>query len=1109
MISKFFIDRPIFAAVLSILILTLGLVSITQLPIARFPEITPPTVQVTANYPGANAETVAEALAAPIEQELSGAKNLLYFQSFCANNGGLNMVVTFEVGSDLDLAAVEVQNRLKRAEPRLPQETLRQGITITKTSSNLLLVVSLKSTNPEHDGLFLSNYATLNILDTVKRVKGVGDASVFGANDYSMRIWLNPDLVASKGLSMADISAAIREQNGVYAAGRIGAEPSAASVDFTIPVVTRGRLQTVEEFENIILRANPDGSFLYLKDVGRVELSAQSFDLKGRQDGQENALMLVYLKSGANALETNNLLRKTLDDLSKNFPDKVFYETPYDTTPFVQIAIEEVVHTLFEALFLVALVVLLFLGTWRATLIPLLAVPVAIIGTFTGILVLGFSINTLTLFGLVLAIGIVVDDAIIVVENVERIMHDEGLLPREATIKAMNQVTGPIIAIVLVLTSVFLPVAFLGGLTGEIYKQFAITIAISVLISGIVALTLSPALCALLLKRNDKKLLPFRVFDSVFTYFTGHYASAIRLSIRLGFITILLFAGMLYLTYDLYKKVPTGFIPTEDQGYFIVAVILPPGSSLERTKAVMAEVEEFQLAQPEVEHTVSLAGLDFLAGRSSSTSAGVMFVRLKDWDERKKPEEQVDALIGRTFGKFGGLKEGIVVALNPPAVQGLGIRAGFEYQLQDRTGGDIRDLAKIADQLTAEANDKTKHPELDEVRGLFNVNNPQLYIDVDRERAKVLGVSITDLYDTLQVLMGSLYVNDFVKYGRIYRVQMQADAAYRESPESVSRVYVRSKNGDMVPIAGLIDMKFQAGPSVISRFNAVPSVQFTGAPGKGYSTGDTIRVMEEISSKVLPKGYTYEWSGASFQEITAGNQAPYLVLFGLFIVFLVLSAQYEKWSLPFAVLLGIPSGAFGALLAVYIRGLANDIYFQVGLLTLIGLAAKNAILIVEFSSVLRDSGMSILDAAVEAARVRLRPFIMTSLAFILGVTPLVLSTGAGAAGRHSIGTCVMGGMLAATFLDMFFVPLFFVMVQWTSEHLGGSRKRAHHGAPISTSYDHVRTMEIPAAHDHQNNSSSTNNHRSDQSNERLTPQPASEQVGDAEDNEETKPPFTT
>lgn len=1074
MISKFFIERPIFAAVLSILILTFGLVSMFRLPIARFPEITPPTVQVTANYPGANAETVAEALAAPIEKELSGTKNLLYFQSFCANDGGLNITVTFEVGTDLDIAAVEVQNRIKRAEPRLPQESLRQGIIVNQSSTNLLLVTTLNSKNPEHDGLYLSNYATLNMLDTLKRVEGVGEATVFGAADYSMRVWLNPDLVASKRLSVQDISAAIREQNGVYAAGRIGAEPSDVPGEITLPVVTRGRLQTVEEFEDIILRAEPDGTFLYLKDVGRVELASQSYDLSGRLDGENTALIIFYLKSGGNALETNKLILKSMEELSKSFPEGVYYQLPYDTTPFVKIAIKEVVKTLLEAIALVTLVVLLFLGTWRATLIPLLAVPVAIIGTFTGILILDFSINTLTLFGLVLAIGIVVDDAIIVVENVERIMHDEGLPPKEATIKAMNQVTGPIIAIVLVLTSVFLPVAFLGGLTGEIYKQFAITIAISVLISGIVALTLSPALCALLLRKNEKKLLPFRLFDSAFTFFTGIYAKLIRFSIRLGIVTFLLFLGMLYLTYDLYKRVPSGFIPLEDQGYFIVATILPPGSSLARTNAVMKEVIDFQLSQPEVEHVVSFGGLDFLAGRTTSTSAGIMFVRLKDWDQRKGKDQHVDAMIGRTFAKFGAYKEAIIYPLNPPAVQGLGIRAGFEYQLQDRSGKDIRELADVVDKLAAAA---AARPELVGVNGQFSVRQPQLHIEVDRKRAKVLGVSITDIYDTLQVMMGSLYVNDFVKFGRIYRVQMQADAAYRDSPEAITRVYVRSKTGDMVPLSGLIDLQFQSGPSVVSRFNGVPSVQFTGSPAPGKSTGDTIRIMEELS-KDLPKGYSFEWSGASYQEIKAGNQAPYLVIFGLFIVFLVLAAQYEKWSLPFAVLLGIPSGAFGALLAVWLRGIDNDIYFQVGLLTLIGLAAKNAILIVEFSSVLRDSGMTILNAAVEAARVRLRPFIMTSLAFILGVTPLVISEGAGAAGRHSIGTCVMGGMLAATFLDMFFVPLFFYMVQWTSERFGGSTKRAHHAEAILTTHSSVAVEKVDLTEKAEPVAEMTNDHAS-------------------------------
>ena len=1051
MISKFFIDRPIFASVLSILIFIIGLASIVSLPIAHFPEITPPTVQISAVYPGANAETVAESLAAPIEQELSGANNLLYFQSYSSNDGSLRVTATFEIGSNIDLNAVEVQNRMKRAEPRLPQEAIRQGITVTKSSTNMLLVAAVKSTNPHHDNLFLSNYATINMLDTIRRVPGIGDATVFGGADYSMRIWINPDLLSSKGLTITDVSEAIREQNGLYAAGRIGAAPTDEPVELTIPVVTKGRLQSPEDFKKIILRANPDGTFLYLEDVARVELSSQSFDLIGRQDGVPTTFILTYLKPGGNALQTARDVISTLDQLKANFPEGMRYEVPYDTTPFIRIAIEEVAKTFGEAIGLVTLVVLLFLGTWRATLIPLLAVPVAIIGTFSGMLLLGFSINSLTLFGLVLAIGIVVDDAILVVENVERIMHEEHLPVREATIRAMEQVSGPIIAIVLVLCSVFLPVGFLGGLTGELYRQFAVTIAISVFISGVVALTLSPALCTLLLKPQQKKMFIFRWFDSAFEWFTRGYSKAIREMIRFGIVTMCIFGVMLYMTWHLFQKRPSGFIPQEDQGYLIVAVSLPPGASMSRTLEVVKDVEDFMKAQPEVRNVVALVGMDLLAGFSPSTNGAVMFVPLKPWDQRPGPQHHVDAIVGRAFAKFGGMKEGFALFINPPPVQGLGFRSGFEYQLENRAGDSPAGLAAQTNKLIGaisamEADGKTpKHPQISRPNGIFNVALPQLYVDLDLERTKLRGVPVNTVYTTLQALLGSLYINDFVKFGRIYRVQIQADAPYRKSADVIGKLYVKNVRGEMVPVSELVTTRMQAGPNVISRFNGFPSVQITGETGQGYSSGEAIKVMEEISKKTLDPGYAFEWSGSSYQEIRAGKQAPYIIAFGLLIVFLVLCGLYERWSLPVAVMLGIPSGAFGAILAITLRGIPKDIYFQVGLLTLIGLAAKNAILIVEYSAVLKESGMATVEAAVEAARVRLRPFIMTSMAFVLGVTPLVIAEGAGAAGRHSIGTGVIGGMIAATFLDMFFVPLFFVIVQWLSETR--SRWRKMRGLP--------------------------------------------------------------
>lgn len=1030
MLSRFFIDRPVFASVVSIIIALCGLISISMLPIEQSPEITPPTVDIAARYPGANAEVVAESVATPIEQELSGIEHLLYYQSQSSNDGSLTITLTFEIGCDLDIAAVETQNRLKRAEPRLPQEVIRQGISVNKRSNNILAVVALNSTNPAHDDLFLSNYATINLLDAMKRVPGVGDALLFGGKDYSMRIWVDPYKVSSRGLTITEVADAIREENGLYAAGRIGAPPNTGQVEFTIPVITRNRLDDPGEFENIILKSLPDGSTVRVRDVGRVELGALSYDAFGRLNGKPTTFILIFLQPGANSLNTIIGLQTELDRLKSAFPEGVSYDIPFNTTKYVRVSIEEVLKTFLEATALVVLVVFVFLGSWRATIIPLLAIPVAIIGTFTGMLIFGFSINTLTLFGLVLAIGIVVDDAIVVVENVERIMHEERLPVREATIKAMEQVTGPVIAIVLVLSAVYLPVAFLGGITGVMYRQFGITIAISVMISGLVALTLSPAMCRLLLRPSHNKIFLFRWFDQAFAGITRAYTSTVRLFIRFGAIAIVLFAVLLWATYDLFQRVPDAFIPQEDQGYFLVVAALPQGASLERTSAVMHTVEEFLLKQPEIEKVVTLGGQDFLAGRSPSTSAGAMFVNLKDWSERRSPGSHVNALVGRVFGAFGNFKEATILAFNPPAIRGLGVRAGFELELEGRGTSDIRQLGATSDAFLAELR---KDPMLTAVSGVLNMNQPQLYLDVDRERAKALGLPINRVYDSLQAYLGALYVNDFNKYGRIYRVQVQAEPYYRAKPEDIRRIYVRNTYGEMVPLSEVVNMHFQSGPNVVSRFNSYSSVQITGVPAPGVSTGQALERIQEIADKTLPEGYGIDWSGVSYQEQKAGNQAPYIMLFGLTIVFLVLAAQYEKWSLPFAVMLAVPFGVLGAVLAVYLRSffidMSRDIYFQIGLLTLIGLSAKNAILIVEFCSALHEHGMGIVESAIEAARLRLRPIVMTSLAFILGVLPLVVGRGAGAGARHSIGTGVMGGMIAATLLAVVFVPLFFTLIQ--------------------------------------------------------------------------------
>ncbi len=1032
MISRFFIDRPVFACVLSILILLTGVVAISVLPIASYPEIVPPTIQISATYPGADAETVAESVAAPIEQQLSGIKNLIYFSSQSANNGATTIVATFEIGTDQDLAAVEVQNRLSIAQPRLPQEVVRQGITVTKASTNILGVAALQSEDPRYDDVFLSNYATINLLDAVKRVPGVGDARVFGSKDYSMRIWVNPDRLAMRGLAVSDVANAIREQNAVFPAGTIGQRPTNHEVELTVPVLTRGRLSEVEEYENIILRANRDGSMIRLKDVARVELGSLSYDQFARVNGKPTTSLLFYLQTGANALGTMENVKKTLDRASLSFPAGVSYRIPYDTTPFIRDSIKEVVKTLFEAVLLVLLVVFIFLQSWRATLIPLVAVPVAIVGTFAGILALGFSINTLTMFGLVLAIGIVVDDAIVVVENVERIMAQERLSPRDATIKAMEQVTGPVIAIVLVLSAVFVPVAFLGGLTGQLYKQFAVTIAVSVGISGLIALTLSPALCRLILKpdHGKKKFFGFRWFNTVFNGITAGYAGGVRAAIRYSLVAVLVFGGLCFFTYQMARHVPTGFLPDEDQGYILAAVMLPDGASLDRTDKLVHASEQFFLHQPAVANVVTLNGLDILAGSINSTNAATIFVPLKPFSERKGPGMSAQDLVQATFREFESRGDGSVFAFNPPSISGLGRRAGFQMELQSRGGGSIQQLAEVADTFVTEAN---QQKELTAVRGTLRVSLPELFLTLNRDKTKMMGVQVASVFDALQAYLGALYVNDFNKFGRIWRVQIQAESEFRDSPEDVGRIFVKNDAGEMVPLVGVVDTAFRTGPNAVSHFNGYPSVQITGAQSEGTSSGQSMDAIRRLAGNVLPHDYGFEWSGASYQEIKAGNQAPFVLAFGLIAVFLVLAAQYEMWSMPIAILLIVPIAILGAVLAVWARGQVQDIYFQIGLLTLVGLSAKNAILIVEFCVASHREGMPIVDSALQAARLRFRPIIMTSLAFILGVLPLAVSTGAGAAARHSIGTGVVGGMLTATFIATFFVPLFFVLIQKLSE----------------------------------------------------------------------------
>lgn len=1043
MIAKFFVDRPVFAWVISIVIVLCGLVSLYTLPIESSPQITPPTVIIGANYPGANAETVMECVATPIEQQMSGIPNLLYYQSQSANNGSLSVTLSFEIGTNLDIAAVEVQNRLKRVEPSLPQEVIRQGTTVDKRMSNFLGIIALQSDNPEHDALFLSNYATIYMLDTLKRVPGVGQAMVFGNKDYSMRISLNPDLLVMKGLTVTDVAQAIREQNGLYAAGEIGGRPNSSVLEFTYPVMAPGRPSSPAEFEAIILGADPGGAIIRLGDVGTVELGALAYSTEGRYKGRATAVIPVILQPGANALNTMTGVVEALKELEAGFPEGVNYVIPMDTTKFIKVSIREVAITFLQSTALVVVVVLLFLGSWRAALIPLVAIPISIIGTFTGLLAIGFSVNTLTLFALVLAIGIVVDNAIVAVENVERLMHEERLSPRSATIKAMGQVTGPIVASILVLAAVYVPVAFIGGSTGVMYRQFGITIAMAVVISGVVALTLTPALCAFLLKANHDKTFVFRWFDAGFNFFARRFSAAARLVVRLGVLSMLLFGVMSWVAYSLFRGVPTAFVPQEDQGYFVVAAQLPLGASLDRTTKVVAEIEDFLLGQPEVDGMVALCGQDMLSG-SMTPSAVTMFVNLKHWQERPEPGNSAEAVVGRVFARFGGMKEATVLAFVPPPVSGMGLRAGIEAQLESRGSSDVGALAGVMNSFVAELN---QDPLFEGVSGVLNIGQPKVRVHLDQTRAKVLGIPVGEVFNTLQAYLGSYYINDFNIYGRVYRVQLQADPEFRDNPEDIKKIHVRNTAGQMVELAGIVDVGMESGPNVVSRFNSYSSVQITGAPAPGVSTGQLIRRVQELAAEKLPKGYAVEWSSGSYQEIRAGNQSLYVILFGLVMVFLVLAAQYEKWSLPVAVLMSVPFAALGATLWVWYRGSSADIYFQIGLLTSIGLTAKMAILVIEFCSMMRAEGHGIVESALLAARIRLRPVMMTAITTILGALPLVLSRGAGAAGRHSIGGSVAGGMLSASLLAVFFLPLFFVIIQWLSER--GGRVKGVAAAPAA------------------------------------------------------------